>query len=120
MVRQNLVAYILGQHKQGKTLQEITEFLINAGYDKQEVESSIQYIINLERSPEIAEQQRIQQLSDYIRTQVGKGYDQHVIVNFLISKGCKIYPFCLAFVSSFFSSPFYHRTFIWIKWFWRS
>ncbi|HII71717.1 TPA: hypothetical protein HA265_03100, partial [Candidatus Woesearchaeota archaeon] len=67
------------------------QFLLDAGYDKAEVESSVQYVINTERNPELAEQQRIQQLANYIQTQVGRGYDRHVIVNFLIQRGYPYY-----------------------------
>ncbi len=91
MVQQNTVAYILSQMRQGKSLEEINAFLIDAGYDKQEVESSIQYVINLEKNPRVAEQQRIQQLADYMKQQVSRGYDMNVVSNFLISRGYPYY-----------------------------
>ncbi|MFC1723683.1 hypothetical protein ACFL0V_06080 [Nanoarchaeota archaeon] len=91
MVQQNIVAYILSQIQAGKSLEEINGYLIKAGYDKQEVESSVQYVINVEKNPQLAEQQRIQQLANYIQTQVNGGYDQQVIVNFLISRGYPYY-----------------------------
>ena len=91
MVQQNTVAYIISQMHQGKSLKDINNFLVSAGYDKQEVESSIQYVLNLEKNPQIAEQQRIQQLANYIEQQVQKGYDTNVISNFLISKGYPYY-----------------------------
>jgi len=91
MVQQNLVAFILGQLRQGKQLSEINEFLIRAGYDKQEVESSVQYMINTQTNPKLAEEQRIQQLSQYIQKQMTAGYPQQAISNFLISKGYPYY-----------------------------
>ena len=91
MVQQNLVSYILAQVRQGKTLQEINDFLVRAGYDKQEVESSVQYVLNLQTSPKLAEEQRIQQLAQYIQKQIGAGYDQQTISNFLLSRGYPYY-----------------------------
>lgn len=91
MVQQNIVSYILSQRRQGKTLQEINEFLLKAGYDKQEVESSIQYVINTQSNPQLAEEQRIQQLAQYIQKQISAGYDKNTISNFLITRGYPYY-----------------------------
>ncbi|MFC1741279.1 hypothetical protein ACFL3V_01965 [Nanoarchaeota archaeon] len=91
MVQQNLVAYIMSQLRQGKKLEDVNRFLLEAGYDKSAVEGSVQYVINLQTNPEIAEEQRIQQLSDYINKQMQAGYGQQAIANFLISRGYPYY-----------------------------
>jgi hypothetical protein len=91
MVRQNLVSYILTALRKGQKLEEINKFLINAGYDKAEVESSVQYVINSQTRPELAEQQRIQQLSQYIAKQIKGGYQQQAVAKFLISRGYPYY-----------------------------
>lgn len=91
MVQQNLVSYIISQMRQGKRLEDINRFLIKAGYDKAEVESSIQYILNLQKNPQVAEEQRIQQLADYVQEQLNSGYDSQTISNFLISRGYPYY-----------------------------
>ena len=91
MVQQNIVSYIETQLQQGKRLEEINSFLLQAGYEKSEVESSIQYVINIQTNPKLAEEQRIQQLSRYIQDQLKTGYPSQVIANFLISKGYPYY-----------------------------
>ncbi len=91
MVQQNLVSYILTQMRQGKTLEELNRFLIGAGYDKTEVESSIQYVLNTQTNPKLAEEQRIQQLTDYIQKQLQAGFQQQAISNFLVSRGYPYY-----------------------------
>ncbi|MBU2560926.1 MAG: hypothetical protein KKD17_01420 [Nanoarchaeota archaeon] len=91
MVQQNLVAFILAQLRQGRRLEEINDFLIRAGYEKSEIESSVQYVINLQTNPQLAEEQRIQQLADYIQKQLQAGYGQQAIANFLISRGYPYY-----------------------------
>ncbi|MBN1544250.1 hypothetical protein JW898_02195 [Candidatus Woesearchaeota archaeon] len=91
MVQQNLVSYIMAQLRQGRRLEEINDFLIRAGYEKTEVESSVQYVINLQTNPRLAEEQRIQQLADYIQKQLQAGYGQQAIANFLITRGYPYY-----------------------------
>lgn len=91
MVQQNLVSYIMTQLRRGVKLEDINRFLLEAGYDKAEVESSIQYVINVQTNPKLAEEQRIQQLTSYIQTQITAGYNQQAISNFLISKGYPYY-----------------------------
>ena len=91
MAQQNIVSYILSQLRQGKKLEEINRFLISAGYDRAEVESSVQYVINTQINPQLAEQQRIQQLARYVQQQISAGYDQKAIANFLISRGYPYY-----------------------------
>jgi len=91
MVQQNIVSFIISQLKQGKTIEEINKFLIEAGYDKAEVESSVQYTINTQANPRLAEEQRIQQLSLYVQQQTKAGYDLQTISNFLISRGYPYY-----------------------------
>ncbi|MBI5880495.1 hypothetical protein HZB90_00015, partial [archaeon] len=91
MVQQNIVSFIISQLKQGKTIEETNKFLIEAGYDKAEVESSVQYTINTQANPRLAEEQRIQQLSSYIQQQTKAGYDLQTISNFLISRGYPYY-----------------------------
>ncbi len=91
MVQQNLVSYILKQLRQGRKLEDINNFLIQSGYDKEEVESSVQYVLNLQTNPQLAEQQRIQQLAQYIQKQLTAGYGQQAIANFLISRGYPYY-----------------------------
>ena len=91
LVQKNIVNYIIQQIKVGKKLEEITLFLINSGYSKDEVESSAQYVINLQQSPQIAANQRIQQLTQYIAQQRVAGYTVDVIKNFLVSKGYPYY-----------------------------
>ncbi|MBT5021604.1 hypothetical protein HOK51_11255 [Candidatus Woesearchaeota archaeon] len=90
MVQKNLVDYLFSQIKKGKSVYEVKDFLINSGYDKAEVESSVEYVINLWKNPQIAEQQRIQQLSYYIQEQIHAGYNLAMIKKFLVSRG---YPF---------------------------
>jgi hypothetical protein len=91
MVQQNIVSYILFQLKQGKSLEELNKFLLSAGYDSSEVESSVQYVLNLQSNPKLAEEQRIQQLVEYIKKQVSAGYDYQTIANFLLSRGYPYY-----------------------------
>jgi hypothetical protein len=91
MVQQNIVSFIISQLKQGKTIEEINKFLIEAGYDKAEVESSVQYTINTQANPRLAEEQRIQQLFLYVQQQIKAGYDLQTIYNFLISRGYPYY-----------------------------
>ncbi|MBW2972361.1 hypothetical protein KY359_04970 [Candidatus Woesearchaeota archaeon] len=91
MVQQNVVSYIISQLRQGRRLEEINRFLIEAGYDKAEVESSVQYVINIQTNPRLAEEQRIQQLSNYIQKQIESGYAPQAIANFLISRGYPYY-----------------------------
>lgn len=91
MVQQNIVSYILSQTKQGRSLEEINRFLLEAGYDQAEVESSVQYVINLQTNPKIAEGQRIQQLTKYTQEQINAGYNTQTITNFLISRGYPYY-----------------------------
>jgi len=91
MVQQNIVSYILSQLKQGRSLEEINRFLLEAGYEKSEVESSVQYVINLQTNPKIAEEQRIQQLAKYTQEQLNAGYNSQTIANFLISRGYPYY-----------------------------
>jgi hypothetical protein len=91
MVQQNIVSYILSQLKQGRSLEETNRFLLEAGYDRSEVESSVQYVINLQTNPKIAEEQRIQQLAKYAQEQLSAGYNQQAIANFLISRGYPYY-----------------------------
>jgi hypothetical protein len=91
MVQQNIVSYILTQLRQGQKLEEINDFLLKAGYDKAEVESAVQYVINTQSNPKLAEEQRIQQLTRYIQEQLKTGYTSQVVANFLISKGYPYY-----------------------------
>ncbi|MBW2964092.1 hypothetical protein KY363_01410, partial [Candidatus Woesearchaeota archaeon] len=91
MVQQNLVSYILTQLRRGARLEDINRFLLEAGYDKAEVESSVQYVINIQTNPKLAEEQRIQQLAAYVQTQLKAGYNQQAISNFLISRGYPYY-----------------------------
>jgi len=91
MVQQNLVSYILAQMRQGKSLEDINKFLLDSGYDKADVESSIQYVINTQTNPQLAEQQRIQQLVAYVQQQLQAGYNSQTIANFLISRGYPYY-----------------------------
>lgn len=91
MVQQNIVSYVLSQLRRGKKLEDINRFLIQSGYDKSEVESSIQYVINTQTNPLLAEQQRIQQLARYVQQQLDAGYEQQIIANFLISRGYPYY-----------------------------
>ncbi|MFH1669954.1 MAG: hypothetical protein ABIA62_08565, partial [Candidatus Woesearchaeota archaeon] len=90
MVQQNLVSYILGQLRQGRRLEDVNRFLVQSGYDKVEVEAAVQYVINTQTNPEVAEQQRIQQLVGYIQKQLQSGYDKQAVANFLVSRG---YPY---------------------------
>jgi hypothetical protein len=91
MAQQNIVSFILSQRKQGKQLEEINRFLLEAGYEKSEVASSVQYVMNLQANPRLAEEQRIQQLSGYIQKQLNAGYDVNTISNFLTSRGYPYY-----------------------------
>ncbi len=91
MVQQNLVSYIITQMRQGKKLEDINKFLLQAGYNAAEVESSVQYVINTQTNPQVAEQQRIEQLAGYIQKQLSAGYDQKTIANFLITRGYPYY-----------------------------
>lgn len=91
MVQQNLVSYIISQMRQGKRLEEINKFLVDSGYDKAEVESSVQYVLNTQTNPRVAEEQRIQQLAAYIQNQLNAGYASQTIANFLISRGYPYY-----------------------------
>ncbi|MBI4739353.1 hypothetical protein HY772_07450 [Candidatus Woesearchaeota archaeon] len=91
MIQQSLVAYIITQLQAGQTIEAINNFLINSGYDRAEVESSIQYVINLQQNPQLAANQRIQQLSYYIQQQQRAGYPLNTIKEFLVSKGYLYY-----------------------------
>ncbi|MBI5398267.1 hypothetical protein HZB03_02275 [Candidatus Woesearchaeota archaeon] len=91
MVQQSLVAFIISQHQAGQTFEAINNFLIASGYDRAEVESSIQYVINLTTNPQLAVNQRIQQLSYYIRQQQQAGYPLDTIKTFLVGKGYPYY-----------------------------
>jgi hypothetical protein len=50
----------------------------------------VQYVLNTLTNPRVAEEQRIQQLTDYIQKQLTAGYPQQTIANFLTSRG---YPY---------------------------
>ncbi|NQU79558.1 hypothetical protein HQ545_07350 [Candidatus Woesearchaeota archaeon] len=91
MVQQNLVNYIISQMRQGRSLEDINKFLEQSGYNKSEVESSVEYVVNTQMNPELAEQQRIQQLTQYIQQQINVGYDTHTISTFLTSRGYPYY-----------------------------
>ncbi len=90
MVQQNLVSYVIAQLRQGRRLEDVNKFLVQSGYDKAEVESAVQYVINTQTNPQVAEQQRIQQLVGYIQKQLQGGYDKQAVANFLVSRG---YPY---------------------------
>jgi hypothetical protein len=91
MVQQSLVNYIIAQRQAGQTFEAINAFLIQSGYPSAEVESSIQYVINLQANPQIAANQRIQQLATYIQQQSQAGYPIETIKTFLVSKGYPYY-----------------------------
>jgi hypothetical protein len=91
MVQQTLVAYIIAQRQAGHQFEEINQFLIQSGYDRAEVESSIQYVINLQANPQIAANQRIQQLATYIQQQTTAGYPIETVKTFLVGRGYPYY-----------------------------
>ncbi|MBU0461193.1 MAG: hypothetical protein KJ574_01265 [Nanoarchaeota archaeon] len=90
MVQASLVEYATKQLEIGRNIEEIKKYLKEQGYDPREVDSSAQYAHNLKFSPQVAQNQRIEQLAVYVEQQTHAGYQIPQIKQHLISSG---YPY---------------------------
>ncbi|MFQ5474754.1 MAG: hypothetical protein ACE5DM_02860 [Candidatus Nanoarchaeia archaeon] len=91
MVQVSLVDYIKKQLEQGLNLDQVKAQLKEQGYDPSEVDSSAQYAFNLENNPQLAQNQRIEQLSVYVEQQLKAGYQVPQIKQYLINSGYPYY-----------------------------